>query len=147
MKKNLKKFKLGIINYRSHKIFSSEAFRECFLEKLSKTKFSNNDDGLQRFSDRNLLKYAWGDQMPFMTKQLSKEIMKRSRRLRNNFLRNTMKDNWIFYKRQINYFLSLSWKSKKEYYKNLNVKKITDKKVFWKTIKPQINYAWETESA
>ena len=70
-----------------------------------------------------------------MTKHLSKDIMKRSR-LPNNFLRNRVKDNRSFYKRHINLCLSLPGKSKKKYNKILNVKKITDNKVFWKTIKP-----------
>ena len=72
--------------------------------------------------------------MPFMRKQLSKKIIKRSR-LCNNFLRNRTEDNRILYKRQSNYCLCLLQKLKKEYYKNLNVKEITDNKMFWKTIK------------
>ena len=68
--------------------FSNEVFRECLLEKLSKEVFVNNDEGLERFCDINLqvlnqhasqeIKYIWGNQMPFMTKQLSKERMKTS---------------------------------------------------------------------
>ena len=38
------------------------------------------------------IKYVRGNQIPFMTKQLSKEITKRSR-LRNNFLTNRTKGN------------------------------------------------------
>ena len=37
-------------------------------------------------------KHARGNQMPFMTKDLSKAIMKRSR-LRNNFLKNRTGEN------------------------------------------------------
>ena len=37
--------------------------------------------------------------MPFMTKKLSKEVMKRSR-LRNNFLRNRTEENKILYNKQ-----------------------------------------------
>ena len=37
--------------------------------------------------------------MPFMTKQLSKEIMRRSR-LCNNFMRNRTEENKIIYKRK-----------------------------------------------
>ena len=56
-----------------------------------------------------------------MTKQLPKEIMKRQR-LRNNFLRNRTEENKILYNRQRNYCGSLLQKSKRRYYKNLNVK-------------------------
>ena len=88
------------MNYRSYKNFSNEAFRESLLEKLSKEVFVNNDEELQRFCVINLqmlnqhapqkIKYVRGNQMPFMAKQFSKEIMKRSR-LRNNFLRNRIR--------------------------------------------------------
>ena len=80
MKKSFRKFHPRLINYRSYKNFSNEAFKECLLEKLSKEIFENNDGGLQRFSDINLqvlnqhapqkIKYVRGNQMPFMTKQI-----------------------------------------------------------------------------
>ena len=54
MKKSFRKFHSRLINYRSHKNFSNEAFRECLLEKLSKEIFENNDEGLRRFCDINL---------------------------------------------------------------------------------------------
>ena len=54
MKKSFRKFHPRLINYRSYKNFSNEAFRKCLLEKLSKEIFENNDEGLQRFCDINL---------------------------------------------------------------------------------------------
>ena len=51
MKKSFRKFHPRLINYRSYKNFSNEAFRKCLLEKLSKDVFVNNDEGLQRFCD------------------------------------------------------------------------------------------------
>ena len=50
MKKSFKKFKPGIVSYRSHKNFSNESFRECLLEKISKKKLTNNDDGYKGFA-------------------------------------------------------------------------------------------------
>ena len=76
--------------------------------------------------------------MPFMTKQLFKEIMKRSR-LRNNFLRNRTEENKILYNRQRNYCVSLLRKSKGGYYENLNIKNVTDNKLFWKSVKPLLS--------
>ena len=81
----------------SYKNFSNEPLRENLLEKLSKEVFVNTNEGLQRFCEK--IKYVRGNQMPFMAKQLSKEIMKRSR-LCNNFLRNRTEENKILYKRQ-----------------------------------------------
>ena len=78
-------------------------------------------------------KYVPGNQMPFETKQFSKEIMKSSTLL-NNFLRNRTEDNHIFYNRLGNYCITFSRQFKKEHYKNLNVKEITDIKMFWKTV-------------
>ena len=145
MKKSFRKCHPGLINYMSYKSFSNEAFRQCLLKKLSKEVFVNNDEGLQRFCNINLqvlnqhasqkIKYVRGNQMPFMTKQLSKEVMKRSR-LRNNFLRSRTEENKILYNRQRNYCVPLSQKSKKGYYENLKIKNVTDNKLVWKSVKP-----------
>ena len=86
MRKIFKKLKPRTINYRSYKHFSNEAYRESLLHKLSKEVFVNNGDGLQRFCDItiNILnrhaprkgKLTRDNQMPFITKDLAKAIMK-----------------------------------------------------------------------
>ena len=138
MKKSFRKFHPWLINYRSYKNFSNEAFKECLLENLSKEVFVNNGEGLQMLCDINLvlnqhapqkIKHVWGNKMPFMTKQLSKEIMKRPRS-RNNFRRNRTEENEILYNRLRNYCVSLLRKSKRGYYGNLNIKNVTDNKLF-----------------
>ena len=63
-----------------------------------------------------------------MNKELSKEIMHRTR-LRNNSLRNDL----MKCLKQRNYCASLR-KTKKTYYNNLNERKITDSKSFWKPV-------------
>ena len=103
MRKSFRKFHSRLINYRSYKNFSNEAFRGCLLVKLSKEVFVKNDKGLQWFCDLNLqvlnqrapqkIKYVGGNQMPFMTKQLSKEIMQRSRCQHANIPIKIIKDN------------------------------------------------------
>ena len=40
------------------------------------------------------------------------------------------------YSKQRNYCVSVLRKTEKNYYNNLNEKKITDNKTFWKTVKP-----------
>ena len=142
VRKILKKLKPRTINYRCYKHFSNEAYRESLLRKFSKEVFVNNDDGLQRFYDIDInilnrhaphkIKHARGNQMPFITKDLSKAIMKRSR-LCNNFLKNRMGENKTLYTKQRNYCIS-----KNKYFSNLNEKDILDKKLFWKTIKPAL---------
>ena len=70
-------------------------------------------------------KYARGNQMPFMTKDLSKEIMIRSR-LRNKYLNNKSEENRLLYTQQRNKCVSLLRKTKTNYYGNLNEKDITE---------------------
>ena len=71
----------------------------------------------------------------FMAKELRKEIMKRSK-LKNKFNRNRNHENWCNFKFQRNYCVNLLRKTKKQYYKNLNVKNVVDNQTFWKTVKP-----------
>ena len=76
---------------------------------------------MQRFCDINInvlnrhaphkRKHARGNQMPFITKDLSKAIMKRSR-LRNKFLKNGAGENKTLYTK-MNYCVSLLKTSKK----------------------------------
>ena len=73
-------------------------------------------------------KYARGNQMPFFTKQLSKEIMTISR-LRNKYLRNRNEDNRALYVKQRNYCVSLLRKSRKKYYENLDERNLMDNKL------------------
>ena len=98
--KSFKNLKLRVINYRSYKHFSNEVFKESLLGKLSQQTFVNNDYGFQMFCNITLKtldkyapskeKHARGNQMPFMTKDVSKIIMKRSR-LHNKYLKNNKK--------------------------------------------------------
>ena len=57
--------------------------------------------------------------MPFFTKELSKEIMTRSR-LHNKYIKNRNEENRAMYVKQRNYCVSLVRKSKKKYYENLD---------------------------
>ena len=147
MKKSFKKFQPRIINYRSYKHFSNDTFKKDRTDTLSTEKFVINDDGLKRFCELsvNVLnkhvprkkKYARGNQMPFFTKELSKEIMTRSR-LRNKYRKNRNEENRAIYVKQINYCASLLQKSKKKYYENLDVTNLMDNELFCKATKPFI---------
>ena len=87
---------------------------------FEKQVFVNNYDGLQRFCDIsiNILnrhapgrrKHAQDNQMLFITTDLSKAIMKRSR-LRNNFLKSRTGENKTLYTKHRNYCVSLLKKS------------------------------------
>ena len=110
--------------------------------------FVNNDYEFEKFCNITLktldkyaprkTKHARGNQMPFMTKDLSKNIMKRSR-LRNKYLNNNNEENRKLYAQQRNYCVSLLRKTKKGYYDNLDERKVSDNKRFWKTVKPSLS--------
>ena len=64
-----------------------------------------------------------------MTKDLPKNIMKRSR-LRNKYLKNNNEENRKLYTKQRNYSVSLLRKAKKAYYENLYERKVSVNKLF-----------------
>ena len=70
-----------------------------------------------------------------MTKELRKEIMKRSKLL-NIYHRDKSAASKEAYNRQRNICTSLCRKNKREYYSRLNPSSVTCNKIFWKAIKP-----------
>ena len=82
-------------------------------------------------------RYVRANQALFITKTLSKEIMKRSR-LRNKFLNTKSDIDRKVYNKQRNYVVSLLRKEKKDFYGNLDISKVTYNRVFWKIVKLKI---------
>ena len=70
-----------------------------------------------------------------MTKRLRKAIMKRSE-LENKYLKNRTNENLKSYEKQRNFCSKLYKKGTKKYHEMLDLKNVTDKKEFWKTVKP-----------
>ena len=141
MRKKFKKLKSRVINYTSYKHFSNEVFRESLLGKLSQQTHVNNDYGFENFCNITLntldkyaprkARHARGNQMPFMTKDFSKNIMKRPL-LRNKYLKNNNEENKKLYAKQRNYCVFLLRKTKKAYYENLDKRKVSITKFFGK---------------
>ena len=74
---------------------------------------------------------------PFMTKTLRKAIMHRSRLKKIYiYIRKRNDKNWENCKKQRNFCVDLLHQTKTQYFKNLNVKDLSDKRKVWKTIKP-----------
>ena len=95
--------------------------------------FSNFINACNTVLDKQLpkkKKYVRGNQSPFMNKTLSKAIMLRTNP-RNKFLKNRSNENKTNYVKQRNHCVSLLRKTKREYYSNLDGKKICDNKTFW----------------
>ena len=69
-----------------------------------------------------------------MTKNLRKQIMMRSK-LRNNYNKNRNYEDRCKYKRQRNLRLNLLQKTKKNFYKALDEKQVSDSRTFWTNVK------------
>ena len=80
-------------------------------------------------------KYTRANQAPFLTKEINKEIMTRSR-LRNKFLRCRSDENKKAYNEQRNRCVKLVRSAKKAHYSNLSIKDVHDNKNVWKIVKP-----------
>ena len=81
------------------------------------------------------MKSVRANQAPYMTKALRKAIMRRSS-LKNRLFKTFTQENNKAYKKQRNYCSRLYKKERKRFYENLDVKMVTDNKLFWKTVKP-----------
>ena len=60
-------------------------------------------------------------------------------KLKNKFNKERNHMNWCNYKRQRNHCLSILRKTKKEYFNSLNIKQVSDNKLFWTSVKPFFN--------
>ena len=80
-------------------------------------------------------KYLRANQGPFMTKELQKAIMLRSK-LRNSLNKLKTEEAYKEYKKQRNICTYILRKAKRDYYSSLDPSKITDNKKFWKVVKP-----------
>ena len=78
-------------------------------------------------------KYVRANEVRFMTKELHKAIMKRSR-LKNKFLKRKLITGTKNYNFQRNYCKKLLGATKKSYFNNLDISRIKDNRSFWKTI-------------
>ena len=115
-RKTFRKQRPRIINYRSFKHFFNEEFRKSLIDNLSNQMYANNDDGFNRFYKISIdilnsfapakNKFVRANQMPFITKELSKEIMKRSR-LGKNFLRKKTEETRKLYVKERNECVSV----------------------------------------
>ena len=99
-----------------------ETFEEEFLKVL------NNHTPLKK-------KFIRANHAPYMTKNLRKAIMKRSQ-LENKYISNSTVENRNKYKKHKNFCSKLYKKERKKFYSQLDIKNITDNKLFWKTMKP-----------
>ena len=127
--------------YRDYKNFDEAHFRNELLKELYNVHHGKlSYDTFEEIVVRLLNYYApikerhiRANNSPFMNKVLAKAVMTRSR-LRNKFTRNPTPENRTNYTKYRNYCTALFRKEKKSYYNNLDLKRITDNRQFWKTV-------------
>ena len=73
-----------------------------------------------------------------MNRTLRKAFMLRIR-LKNRYNKNKTADNLDAFRRQRNFCVKLSRKTKRDFYNQLDISEVTDNKKFWKTVKPFIS--------
>ena len=143
MKVFYKKQKPKTIQYRSYKNFDNQVFQRELNSELLKIDLDNAE--LSEFSEIFLSildkytpkkqKFIRANNSNFVTKNLRKAIMKRSK-FRNKYLRERTNEAESLYDKQRSLCVIILRKNKRDYFGNLNNKIVTDKRKFWKTIGP-----------
>ena len=138
-KTKLERFPPKIVNYRDYKNFDTRVFKDRLeLTLKSTTSFEELQktfmDFLNKFAPLKC-KYLKAYHSRFMTKELSKAIMFRTR-FRHQFLKMKTPEANVKYKKQRNICVSLTRKAKRNYYENLDLNNVCNNKRFWATVKP-----------
>ena len=121
-----------IINYRDYNKFDPLKFRIDLREELSKCHRDEATHDHFNTTVEALNKHApMANDCPFMTKSLRKTIMLRTR-LHNVYNKWITLENLNAFKKQRNMCVKILRKAKVDYYRNLNLKDISDNKNSWK---------------
>ena len=129
------------IIYRNYKNFINDDFKNDLSISLASNETSSYSSFEQTFV--NVLnahaplkkKVVRANHAPYVTKKMRKAIMRRTQ-LQNKYFKNKTFENLRNYKKQKKFCSKLYKKEKRQYYNNLDLRKVTDNKLFWKTIKP-----------
>ena len=131
------KQKHEIVFFRNYKKFNSSAFRDGLNRELIKYDLNIDYDTFQEIMVFLLnvyaplkKKYLRENHASFVTKELRKAVMERTR-LRNIYLKPRTETTKVAYNQQIIKCVSILKKAK-----SLNVKFVKDNKKFWKKISP-----------
>ena len=141
LKSEVPKGKPKEIFYRNYKNvdnsnFKAELRSEIELNQISD--YNNFENVFLRVLEKHAplkKKLVRANEAPYVTKTLRKAIIRRSQ-LENKYRKQRTRENKTLYKKQKNFCSRLYKKERAKYYTNLDIKKITDNKTFWKTIKP-----------
>ena len=138
-----KKQRPKITHYRNYKNFENNNFRQDLQKEF--LKFDVTNAPLSQFNDIVLsvldkhapkkVKYIRSNNCHFMTKELRKAIMHRSK-LRNKFLKTRNNESRRRFDRQRNFCVSLLHKTKRRFFGKLDHNIVYDNRKFWKTVGP-----------
>ena len=143
LKQHFPKQKPRVVIHRQYKNFRNDYFRIELDNALLKYDINNIDYGnfIKTFLtvlDKHApikKKYLRVNYSNFLTKQLRKAIMKRSK-LRNDFLKDRNDASQSNYRKQRNLCVTLLRKTTTQYFSNSEPKLVTDNKNFWNSVKP-----------
>ena len=146
LRASFKKLPPKLVKYRDHKHFYQENFLHDLDSKLLQGDlFRNCEEPYEKLSEIFIdilnfhvplkQKQVRGNQAPFMTKELSKAIMVKSK-TRNRYFKWPSRGNYISHKKSQNTCNSLTKKAKKIYFKEATKNGIMTNKKFWGTVKP-----------
>ena len=132
------KLPLKKVYYRNYKLFDGASFRDQLENKLNKLNEDNlNYDAIKETLVTLLdthapmkMRLLRANDAPYMNKNLRKAIMTRSR-LKNLYNKTPNVENEVNYKKQRNYCVNLLKKSRKRYYHNIDIRRVTDSRKFW----------------
>ena len=139
LKTTFKKAKPKEVTYRCYKQFDKCVFKKDLKHNL--TNCTNYEDFESRFLEILNMhaplkkRIVRANEVPYMTRALRKSIATRSR-LENKYYKNKSCESLRAYRKQKNFCSRLYKKERKKYYRELDVKNVTDNKKFWKTAKP-----------
>ena len=141
LKTTFPKVKPKVVLYRDYSKFLESQFCSILNEKLQAleiTCYESVDNILHSVINSQApfkKKMVRANHKPYVTKDLRKAIMKRSK-LENKFYKNRSAENSRALRKQKNYCNRLYKRERRKYYSQLNLSNITDSKKFWKTVNP-----------
>ena len=144
LKAYFQKQKPKVIKYRNYKKVDNNLFRNNLLNKLLSKNVQTKHLGSFKATAHYIFdtyvplkeKHVRCNQATFVNKNLKKAIMTSSRLL-NKFRQDRTISLHAAYKKQRNICVKLYYQNlKKIFSNNLDVKRVTDNKQFWKTVKP-----------
>ena len=131
------------IIYRSYQKFNSQNFLDDLNSNLNQAENSSgivSYEKLTQIFKQTIQTHAplkkrriRGNQAPFMTKELSKQIMKRSR-YKNKYYKWPSRENFLAYKNAKNRCNNMLKYAKRVYFRNISLK--NGSKSFWDAVKP-----------